>query len=92
MVVPLGIVVWQVAGVQYVLDSVVASLQEDPNRKFIYVEQVSLTPKFPFPCCDHRRSYDDRRFSYDLNLVLRLNCEESLDKNYVIQCGSFRLL
>jgi hypothetical protein len=58
---------WQVAGVQYILDSVVASLQEDPNRKFIYVEQVSLTPEFPFPCCDHRRSYDDRRFSYDRN-------------------------
>lgn len=63
MIVPLGNVVWQVAGVQYVLDSVVASLQEDPNRKFIYVEQVSLTPEFPFPCGDHRRSYDDRRFS-----------------------------
>lgn len=26
-----------------------------------------------------------------LDLVLSLNCEESLDKNYVIQCGSFRL-
>jgi hypothetical protein len=30
----------QVAAVQYVLDSVVAALQEDPNRKFIYVEQA----------------------------------------------------
>lgn len=65
LIVPLGIVVWQVAAVQYVLDSVVASLQEDPNRKFIYVEQVFLTPEFLFPCCDHRRSYDDRRLSYD---------------------------
>lgn len=25
---------------QYVLDSVVTALQQDPNRKFIYVEQV----------------------------------------------------
>ncbi|CAK9202875.1 unnamed protein product [Sphagnum troendelagicum] len=30
----------QVAAVQYVLDSVVAALQEDRNRKFIYVEQA----------------------------------------------------
>jgi alpha-mannosidase len=31
---------WQIAAVQYVLDSVVTALQQDPNRKFIYVEQV----------------------------------------------------
>ncbi|KAJ7526059.1 hypothetical protein O6H91_17G079900 [Diphasiastrum complanatum] len=30
----------QVAAVQYVLDSVILALQEDPNRKFIYVEQA----------------------------------------------------
>ncbi|XP_024378993.1 alpha-mannosidase At3g26720 isoform X1 [Physcomitrium patens] len=29
-----------VAAVQYVLDSVVTALQQDPNRKFIYVEQA----------------------------------------------------
>ncbi|XP_057870116.2 alpha-mannosidase isoform X2 [Cryptomeria japonica] len=28
----------QVAAVQYILDSVVSALQEDPNKKFIYVE------------------------------------------------------
>ncbi len=31
---------WQVAAVQYILDSVVTALEQDPNRKFIYVEQV----------------------------------------------------
>lgn len=31
---------WQIAGVQYILDSVVIALEQDPNRKFIYVEQV----------------------------------------------------
>ena len=35
-------------------------------------------------------SFPELSFS-PLNLVLRLNCEESLDKNYVMQCGSFRL-
>jgi len=30
----------QIAAVQYVLDSVVTALQQDPNRKFIYVEQA----------------------------------------------------
>ena len=28
----------QAAGVQYVLDSVMVSLSQNPNRKFIYVE------------------------------------------------------
>lgn len=32
----------QIAAVQYVLDSVVAALEQDPNRKFIYVEQVFI--------------------------------------------------
>lgn len=35
-------------------------------------------------------SFPELSFS-PLNLVLRLKCEESLDKNYVMQCGSFRL-
>ncbi|KAG0615017.1 hypothetical protein M758_5G008500 [Ceratodon purpureus] len=30
----------QVAAVQYILDSVVTALEQDPNRKFIYVEQA----------------------------------------------------
>jgi len=38
--------VWQIAAVQYVLDSVVTALEQDPNRKFIYVEQVSLAGHF----------------------------------------------
>ena len=33
----------QHAGVQYILDSVVTSLQANPDRKFIYVEQVSAS-------------------------------------------------
>jgi hypothetical protein len=28
--------------VQYILDSLVTALEQDPNWKFIYVEQVSL--------------------------------------------------
>ncbi|XP_033225889.1 lysosomal alpha-mannosidase-like [Belonocnema kinseyi] len=32
----------QIAGVQYILDSVIKSLQEDPERRFIYVESAYL--------------------------------------------------
>lgn len=30
------------AGVQYILDSVVAALEEDPSRKFVYAEQAFM--------------------------------------------------
>lgn len=30
------------AGVQYILDSVVSALEEDPERKFVYAEQAFL--------------------------------------------------
>jgi len=34
----------QVAGVQYILDSVVQSLQRDRNRKFVYAEMARRRP------------------------------------------------
>ena len=34
----------QVAGVQYILDSVVQSLQQDRNRKFVFAEMVRCSP------------------------------------------------
>ena len=40
-----------ILGVQYILDSVVTSLQENPNRKFVFVEMhISKVWFYIFSC------------------------------------------
>lgn len=41
----------QVAAVQYIIDSIVDALAQDPNRRFIYVEQVSSNSHFVNSFC-----------------------------------------
>jgi hypothetical protein len=41
----------QDAGVQYILDSVIVGLSQNPDRKFIYVEIAFFQRWFVVPCC-----------------------------------------
>lgn len=50
----------QIAGVQYVLDTVIHALHANPDRKFAYAEMVSLWPEnCPAATGIHRRGQDD---------------------------------